>query len=429
MTAVIFSDKKRGVIAGLEWRTLQFNGPSNQSSKEIRDLANDHDANLIVVHAVNSGAGVQAALGMYVFDDPDEKRPGELHSLGALLVRAFPTQLNMVLAWRLEHTTAVIVVKGGIPIVDIIKNHDEATALIAKASQGEFGFSGHALFSNDTRNNPKAEYVSEAVLWNVCAKDTRLTRVPASKTVIVIGVVVALLLIIGAISAWKIPKMLKYAAMEAMQRQLDPLPAYQDSLAININQMGFDRESIQTTFSQIGSHPIWESGWLLTKIECDRNSCISTWTRKSGTTEDLLKARVGEEILPESTDEVVYLQWKSALKISGIGDLAKATVENVAKMQNTNTFQIWRNAKIDVIESPENFKVWPVPTVGNVSQLQNSSTLRRRSVEVTVLRPLVEQLIDQAPSALWWQSFTIAFSPGDSAQLLKVTLKGSIYVH
>lgn len=429
MTAVLFSAKKRGVVAGLDWRTLQHYGSSNLASKEIRDLAKDHDASLILVHAVDSGSGVQATLGMYTFDDPDEKRPKELHSLGALLVRAFPTYLNMVLAWRLEHKTAVIVVQGGMPIVDMIKDHDEANSLIAKTSNGEFGFSGHIFFSNDTEANPTAEKVDEDSFWRVCAKGTRLAGVPIRKMAVVIFFITVVLIVGGSVSALEMQKARKRAELQAQMKAADPLPAYQDLLAVNINQMGLDRKSIHATFAQIQDYPVWESGWLLTKIECAVEQCVSTWDRKGGTTANLLSSRKGEVMQPESTGEQIKLQWQSKLATAGIGDLAKATNEAIARTQNTNTFQVWRNAQIGVAESTEQFKVWPTPTVGNVSQLPNASTLRSRSVEVTVVRPLVEQLLDQTPSAVWWKSFTMTFSPGDKAQLLKVNFKGSTYVH
>lgn len=428
MTTVLFSDKKRGIVAGLDWRALQNHGSSNLAVKEIRYLANDHDASLIVVHAVDSGSGVQATLGMYSFDDPDEKRPRELHSLAALFVRAFPSYLNMILAWRLEHKTAVIIIQGGMPIVDAIKDHAEANSLITKALNGEFGFSGHTLFSNDTETNALAELVSEELFWPICTKATRLSSVPIRKMAVIIFMMTVLLVVGGSMSAYEIDKSRKRTELEAQMKAQDPLPAYQDALAVNINKMGLDRESIRATFAQIQNYPVWESGWLLTKIECSALQCISAWDRKGGTTEKLLRSRVGEEMMPESTGEKVQLRWKSKLTASGIGNLVKATSESVARTQNTNTFQLWRNANINVSESTE-LKVWPTPTIGNVGQLKNISTLRISPVGITVAQPLVAQIIDQTPAAIWWQSFVMTFSPGEKAQLLKVDFKGSTYVH
>ena len=430
MTAVLFFDKarKRGLVAGLEWRALQHYDSSNLASREIRKFANEYDANLVLVHAVDSGSGVQATLGMYTFDDPDEQRPRELHSLGALLVRAHPTHLNMVLAWRLEEKTVVIVVQGGIPIVDAIKGHEDANQLVNLALQGEFGFSNHVLFSNDTTFFATSEPIDEDSFWHVCAKETRLVRIPLPKLSILIFVITLALIIGGIVLASRLQKIHKLKELQAQIKATDPLPAYQDLLAINITKMGMDRKSMHETFSQIQNFPVWEAGWLLTKIECSVEKCISFWDRKGGTTNQLLQTNKGI-LLPTSTDEHIQLQWKSKLIIAGIKDLSKATRESTARTQNTNTFQVWRNAKIDVTESVENFKIWPTPTVGNVGELQNEFTLRTRSVEATVPLPLAEQLIDQTPPAIWWNSFTLTFSPGEKAQLLKVKFKGLTYVH
>jgi hypothetical protein len=428
MAAVILTDKKRGIVAGLEWRALSGYSTKKPVSNQVRELARTYEASLILIHAVETRHGVDASLGMFEIVDPEEKMPRDLYSLAALAVHAFSDQINAVLAWRLEQKTAVVVIQGGIPVVDVVKDHAEAAALVHQALKGGFGFSDHRLFTNDLQAFSAGELIGADRIWRPCSKATRLTKVPVKASSVAGAMVVGLCLAVGSIGIYQWNAERDKAALRAQLAATDPVPGYLASLGEKINAMGFDRKALIGAIEELGKYPVWEAGWMLTQIDCAAGQCTSIWQRKGGTTPDLLAARKGEEMLAESTDDKVLLRWSSGLKLTGIRDQSKAIRKATAKLQNATAFQIWRNANISVSQSTEDFKIWPLPTTGDPSRLPEDIVLRIRAVEVPVPYPLVRELIEETPPSIWWSGFSVVFSPGEAAQLLKVTLKGNVYV-
>lgn len=431
MSEVIFAEKKCGIAAGLEWRALREYAPKKPISNEVRELAKENEAERIIVHAVQSPSGIRASLGMYVQLDPDEKIPSELYSLAALLVHTFPNEPNLVLAWKMDTKTAVVVVQGGIPVVDEVKEHREASALAHKAMQGGFGVRGHRLFTNEAQwfsTFSRLETISLESLLEQKSNATRLTVMPFKPATLMAAVIVVFFLASAVVGVVQLNKAREKDRLRKEMAASDPVPPYLAALDENINRMGFARKDLIANIAAISKYPAWQDGWLLTKIECIPGQCISRWARVGGTTSELLAARSGEQMLPESTDDAVALTWNTGINFAGIGAQPKAIQREIAKLQNTNTFQKWRNAKLLVSESADDFRIWPVPTAGDVARLPKEIALFTRSVDATVPLPLVGEVIESAPPAVWFNAFTLSFAPGEKEKMFQVTLKGNTYV-
>ena len=169
---------------------------------------------------------------------------------------------------------------------------------------------------------------------------------------------------------------------------------------------------------------------MLQKIECSVGKCVTSWERQGGTTEKLLAAHAGELLLVDSTPDIVKLVKNVPLKEGGIKDLASAEPITDAYTKYVNTYQHWGNAGIHITQSSklDDFKIWPNPTSGDLSRLPKSFTLKARPIDVTVPLHLSTELILSTPAAVWWNSFTLKYSPSDMDKRLTVILKGNTYV-
>lgn len=429
MTQVIFKNKKRAVIAGLEWSVLGHYQAKNSITPEVRAYATAHGADRIIVHVANVDGVVHATVGTTSMGELDESVGSEQHALGALFARSHAENANMVLAWCFEKIATLVVVQNGLPVVDQVLPIENVGDYLEKVVDGLFGARGHAIYSNDTSVHPFAEMISEGDLWAAATKSTRLGKIPFKKLAIA-GMLVAFAVVFGGFHHYQqLQADAKLAATQATLAAEDPLPSYQAALAASIGNLGFDRASIKLTLLQLEHYDVWPDGWILRQIDCDMARCTSTWDRMGGTTKSLIAALPHETYLPEeSSEEVSIFAWPSQLKPSGYTSTANLEVEESAKADSRNAYQVWRNAGLLVQEQTKEFAVWPTPPSGNASLLPRAASVLARPVSVTARYPFVQDLIDLTPAAVWWQSFSISFTPGGKADQLKITLKGTSYV-
>lgn len=429
MTQIIFKNKKRVVLAGLEWNVLGHYQAKNSITPEVRAFATDHSADRIIVHAANVDGAVLATIGTTNVGELDEPVGSEQHALGALFARSHPENANIVLAWCLERTVTLVVVQNGVPVVDLVKPIEEVSDFLEKVLEGRFNARGHAIFSNDTGVHPFAQLISETDLWAVSSKATRLGKIPYKKSVLASILVTGLVAVFGFMHYQQQQADAKLKAAQAVLEAEDPLPSYQAALAANIGNLGFSRTSIKLTLQHLEVSDVWARGWLLRQIDCDRTRCTSTWDRKGGTTQSIIAARPNETYLPEeSSEEVSILAWPSLLEHAGYTSKDGFEPEGKAKSDSRNIYQVWRNAGILIEEQSKEFSVWPKPTSGNAALLPRAGSVLARPVSVSARYPFVQDLIDETPAAVWWQSFTISFTPAGKTDQLKITLKGTSYV-
>ena len=429
MTQVIFKNKKRAVIAGLEWNVLGHYHSKNGITPEVRAYATAHGADRLIVHVANVDGALHATVGTTSISELDESVGSEQHALGALFARSHAENANMVLAWCFEKTATMVVVQNGLPVVDQLMPIESVGDFLEKVVAGLFNARGHAIYSNDTSVHPFAELISEGDLWAAATKSTRLRKIPFKKSVIAVLLVACAVVGGGFHHYQQLQVDAKLAATQATLAAEDPLPSYRTVLEASIGNLGFDRTSIKLTLLQLEHYAVWQDGWLLRQIDCDMARCTSTWDRKGGTTKSIIAARPQETYLQEeSSEEVSIFAWTSRLKPTGHTSISHLDIEESAKADSRNVYQVWRNAGLLVQEQSKEFAVWPTPPSGNASLLPRASSALARPVSVTARYPFVQDLIDSTPAAVWWQSFSISITPGGKADQLTITLKGTSYV-
>jgi hypothetical protein len=429
MNGLLFTDGKVGAVSNIEWREITSYPKS--IGNDIRDAVQRYETNRVLVHAVNTVTGIHAAVGAFNYQpDPDDKAPKEIHSVAALVVQTFPQLENVILAWKFSQKAAVVVIQSGMPVMDtVFQSDDLAKKSISSVQKGEFGFSGHKVLTNDRTFIPSGELVTAEQLLAHKSKATKLGGVPVNKKMLMLSVLGLIVLAASVYGGLQYKENLAKKKRQAELAKLNPIPAYTALLQENINKMGFSRESFLATLAQIRNHPIWLNGWLLTQIDCMDKFCVSHWDRKGGVTSDLVSARPDDEVLPDSTAERTILRWKNKFEFAGIPSQTMGVPHAEAVKINQDTFQVWRNAKLDLAESQKGYAIWPMPTQGDISRLPPEITLRAQPMEVNMVPDLlVDEIIAHAPKAIFWNGLSLKVAIDDKAKLLTYTFKGTTYV-
>lgn len=428
-TVIAIQEKKMGFVAGLKWQELVDYKGRGRVTNDVRAKAQLAMADKIVIHSVDSGAGVQTQLGMYAQNDFDQVTATQLHSLAAAFVLAFPKNLHQILLWKIDDKRfCVIIVQNGLPIADEIKSDVEATKLMRDAMAGRMGNTGHVHYTNDDRRQFGAELVDESIFIAKASKATRLQSVPIRPLYLLAG---AVILAVAAASAFAVHTNIKKkerAELAARKAAQDPVPGYLQALGERISKLGLERKSLKAVLNSIGGAEVWNEGWTLVQIECAAGYCISSWDRKGGTTAALVRANPHDELLSSSTSEKSNLRRTVPLKEAGLPDRESAVPMEKALADYVNTYQVWRNAGLVVTESQDakDFVVWPDPPSGDKARLPKELAMRARPISVSVPYPLADELIDSTPQGVWWESFVLQYSANDGS--LTVHLKGKTYV-
>ncbi|WP_426172480.1 hypothetical protein [Pseudoduganella sp. R-34] len=439
-TLTAIAADKAALVVGLKWKHLHNFGAGAKVTKEVREEAKLVQAEKVIIHSVVADSQVLGAIGLYSNNEYEPTKQKRLHSLAVAFVQAFPGDVNQILAWRLgerlseEDRVAVIIVQNGLPIADEVKTQSEAVQLMKNALGGKMGANGHKVYTNDPVSFYNGQFngqvVEEQAFIEHISKSNRLSAVPINPVHLLLTVGAVAGIALSGFASYEHHRQAEKAALLAKLAAQDPLPPYEDLLASNIGRMGLERNSLASTLATFGTLKVMQAGWLLEQAECAPGKCIYTWDRKGGTTSQLLAAFPGAELMPESGLGKAKLVLKSPLKQSGIASLAAAVPMSRVSIDYVNTYQLWTNAGLQVQQQDEEkeFKTWPTPTEGDVSQLPATSTLKARPISVTAPFALVQEVVASTPAAVWWTSFTVKYTPSETEKNLAVTIKGNTYV-
>lgn len=417
-------------MAGLKWVPLA-DARRNRITKEMRTKIELQSATKIVIHSASTDAGIQSALGLYAPNELEQQIGKRLYSLAVAFVHARPDHPQSILAWRLnEKRAAVIIIQNGVPVADEVQDEKDAIQLMKRALSGKMGQQDHVIYTNDPAVFLNGTQITEADFAQLATKATKLTSVPVRPALVVGTAAVAGIAVLGSLLAYQSHESDRRAKLAAQIAAEDPLPAYQASLAVQIGQLGFDRQSLlQILANAYDAGESWKLGWRLAQIECTANQCLYTWDREGGITAALLDAYPGAELAEGSRSEKVVLRMPAKLPLTGLPGLAHAVPQDIAATY-VNVFQTWRNAGVIVTESENvaDFAPWPTPTQGQVGALPREQTLKARKIAVDVPMPLAQELVIATPQAVWWRALKIVVTPGDAKKALIVTLTGNTYV-
>lgn len=430
-TEIVYQEGKSALISGMKWQSLRNYNGEGKVTKDIRDKADLSSADKILIHTVSTEDGLMSSVGLYVNNDLTPIKVKNIYSLAVAFVQRYPENKNMVLALRFGETNiSVIIIHNGIPVADEIKSEADAKKLVSEVLSGAMGESNYVVFSNDEVIAPNSRTVSEKELLGVCGKSSKLISLPPKKTLVLIISIVGLISVGIIYSVYSDHRIKERQLLIAKESAADPIAPYQAQLAGRIQKLGLDRSSIIETIAIISKGNVWSEGWMLQKIDCSVGKCITSWERQGGTTAALLSAYPNELLLVDSTPEIVKLVKTVPLKENGITSIENAEVMTDAYTKYVNTYQQWGNAGIHVTQSSklEDFKIWPNPTSGELARLPKNVTLKARPVEVTVPLHLSNELIQSTPPGVWWNTFTLRYSPSDIEKRLTILFKGNTYV-
>lgn len=429
-TITAIKTEKASFMAGLKWVPLADHSRRNRITKEMRTKIELQGATKIIIHSASTDAGIQSALGLYAANELEQQIGKRLYSLAVAFVHARPDHPQSILAWRLnEKRAAVIIIQNGIPVADEVQDEKDAIQLMKRALSGRMGQQNHVIYTNDPAVFLNGEQITEDDFAQLATKATKLTSVPARPAVVIGTAAVAAVAVIGSMLAYQSHEAERRAKLAAQIAAEDPLPAYQAALALQIRQLGFDRQSLLQLLADVQAHKVWDVGWKLVQIECTSGQCLYTWDRDGGMTAALLEAYPDAELAEGSTSEKAVLRRPAHLPLAGLAGLQQAVPQNIAASY-VNVYQTWRNAKVTVTESENaaDFIPWPTPTQGHVSALPREQALKARKITVDVAMPLAQELVITTPQAVWWKAVKVVVTPGDAKKMLIVTLTGNTYV-
>lgn len=440
MSNKIFAQQgKVAIVAGLNWQTLLKTGKGRAT--EIRSLASESDASKIVV--VENAA--RAAVGMYSpaeddYDDGEDGaklvKPKVMHSLAAVFAAKIGDG-NAVLALSMPvvgslSQAMVIVVEGGVPLLDQIKSTEEAQSLSLSYAGGAMGLT-YAFYTNDFNSFSNGELITEAELWEACSKTTVLGPRPANVTALVATLVAMGVLVGGGYGFLEFRKSQERAERARQAALANPTPKYEAALATQINALGMNRDAALAVLARMRQQPLWVEGWLLSKVECgvDSGTCVSSWERAGGTSDDLIASRreVGEEISGDSTNTVVRMAYKVPMPLAGAGTRMGLPTLEESIIGSTSIQQIWENARVITTVGAEGYKVWPqVPGV-ELNGVRPDVVIKSRPIEIKAGSVLIAEVIATAPANYFWSSivFDVKVS-GRALDSLTANLKGKTYV-
>lgn len=429
--------EKDAFVAGLDWKNLVN---SKGRGAEIRGYAAEVEATkvLVVGNATSAMVGLYTAMEDEMVaseDGPVAANFSTKYSLAGIFA-GLVGDSNSVLAYTLPDGVfaAVIVVQGGMPVVDQIKSVEEAREAATRYVSGnESGFSCH-LWTNDLNGFPSGQLIEDQALWAAASKAAALVNKPANVAAL-ISLLVGIAVLAGGGYAYQ-----QYSAKKKREELLaaaaaaDPTPKYQEALALEINRMGWTGDQVLEALKLVGQQPTSVAGWNLKSVVCTAVSsgCVSTWARKWGTTDVLVDQRrlAGEEMAGDSTQDVVTLTFKLPLTLGGLGSTDKVPARVEWLRQTTPLFQLWSNAGMSIDVRMDSLKKWPeVPGV-DLAGVDDSVAIRSMDAEFKGSLPMVSGILSSAPSNFIWKEITVTpdISQSDLATVLSLNVKGGVYV-
>lgn len=403
------------MMYGLEWRPLR----EKNVTRQAKASAKSH-THYVVLGPLNEGAGT--VVGMYAPPPGDDGKRLPKNAISAAmafasLVREEDPFAALVLTLP-DSKLYVVVLDDGFVTTDRVCTPEEVSDVVQ----------GKSIYSDNEVNYP-----GETASWEwleSAQEQSKLLPIPVdSRIVIAMAVVGALVLAgIGAGAVWKQQQIekKKRAAIIAAQAA-DPAPKYSAALVGVLAQAKISSDSWRSFFAELESAEITAPGWLREGFVCDTqlNNCTSTWTRKGGTSPELInqlgainKCVVALD-LRQATCETPLLLPGSPLDPSGLKTATDWKAAYTPLQQN------WITAGL----SPSFGQPTLWPSVDGVpAEYRGPDTIGRIKLIVTVPGVFVNDILSATPSNAHWTQFNIKLNHGDDRASVVVTLEGYAYV-
>lgn len=436
MTATqVLNQNGSALIAGLQWQPLVGKGKAR--AREMRRAASEAGAKKIVVSEV----GQFAAMGLYAPLDFDLETGGANPLAGARraysLAAAFAELVgaeDAVLVLRRGDTesVAVVVLDGGMPVLDELRSLGEAQNIVSSYTNLHSGRRPYAVYANGMAGATAQEINAEDLLEKAGAASA-LVNAPANLWPRVIAVaVIAAVATAGFAYQQHTQQQAQKAALEK-RKKADPLPRYRMALADALPHLGVPRDALIAAIGIAQGYPVRFAGWNLSSIECmaqqESGVCVSHWKRDTGTTDALREGlkRYGLEISADRTiNEVRMLQKVPMVLSAGVQEVAQLQSRTERTDGAQAILQTWSNAGIEVTAKSE-YTPWPEGGTYDVRAIPADVVVSGRKVEVQVPAGLAAEVVRSAPSDIWWTGFGISVTP-EKSELMSLVVRGSSYV-
>jgi hypothetical protein len=328
---------------------------------------------------------------------------------------------------RRDEKIYVVVLEDGVPVVDSLTGEMEA--------RNALGSEDRPIWSDSPNSYPDGEVVDFEWLAREPAKASRVARIPLNPwPLVALGVAVA-----AAATAWMLMQQAKRA--EALRQQAaaaaasDPVPKYLAALSGKTPAMAADREQFLAVLQRMFLAPVHVPGWSMSSSQCSaaEQQCVTLWTRKGGTYDDLRRARPDETVVVVTPDSSVVpvLDMARTLRPLHIGrhsllDPARPLAPfDEAALASGPLWQVWKTADIAIDIKPP--ALWP-QAEGVPPGFRHPAALHSGAISLgDVPGPFIVEALRNAPAWVSWETVRADLGEGDIKARLKFTAMGVYY--
>ena len=277
---------KRHIAFGLLWAKLPGVG---RTGKEIRQLAEDHDANDYVSLKIGDRHVLIGLLPKTVVIEKGAKKSAALSAAGMLTAKLGASITNALFAFRLKNRIAIIGFRNGMPLVgfDVVVAEKDVAGVVADFLKllGEDAPSVQFFGDAKAFAGRHPEPIDLPWFANVDIKKAGLSTLKRVKQPVglIVGAVVFAAVAIGGLQYYE------HYQEEEVKRQrtvnIDPNIEYSRSVSTVLAAAGYPALTLASQIIDVVNRlPMYHQGWRLQLASCSPGQCVLTWTNDDGGT-------------------------------------------------------------------------------------------------------------------------------------------------
>lgn len=332
---------------------------------------------------------------------------------------------------RQEQKYLVVVLEDGVPHIDAVVTETAARDTMGSEERPTWAYSDIKY--------PNCELVDYEWLAKGASKAVRVLPIPTNPwPVVTLALIVAI--VIGSWWVYGQARKAELARAEAIRAsQNDPVPKYLGALSVQAESMATKRADVVVSLERIFDLRVTIPGWQLTEVDCvaGRQQCVSYWTRKGGTYQDIKAALPSETLVPvnlagsnlPALDQATTVAPWPVKKQSLLNGADKpGAIPSFDRAMNDvgPLLQVWRTAGLDVELKPAT--LWPA-VEGVPPEFKHPSALLRGEILIgSIPGPFIKEVLETAPPWIQWESLRVDLSEGNMRGRLNFKVMGNYYV-